>query len=118
MIPLRTADLRHKITIRRPAQAPDGKGGYTSTWSTIASCFAEIHGLDGRESTMEHVLEGVSVYRIRIRWRDGLEVKASDQVRCAAGDLNVTAPGSDPDGTRQQLIIMVSTASARPEIQE
>lgn len=113
MSPLTTADLRHKITIRRPTQVSDGKGGYTTSWSIVANCFAEVRGLDGRESVMERVLEGVSIYRIRIRWREDLEVKASDQVRYAGLDLNVTAPAADPDGKREQLIIMASTQSAQ-----
>jgi SPP1 family predicted phage head-tail adaptor len=113
MTPLTTADLRHSITIRRPSQVSDGKGGYTTSWATIATCFAEVTGLDGREATVEHVLEGVSIYRIRIRWRAGLDVRASDQVQYAGRDLNVTAPASDPDGRREQLVIMASTASAQ-----
>jgi len=112
--PLRSRDLKHRISIRRPNQVSDGKGGYTTSWAPIVEAMAEVKGLDGRESVMERVLEGVSVYRIRIRWRRGLDVRASDQVRLRNGiELNITAPAADPDGEREQLVIMAETASAR-----
>ena len=114
MTPLRTSDLRYRIVIRRPSRASDGKGGYTTSWETIAEPMAEVKGQDGRESVMEKVLEGISVYRIRIRWRRGLEVCASDQVRLPSGlELNIKAPAADPDGKREQLLFMAETGSAR-----
>ncbi|AJP72931.1 phage head closure protein [Sphingomonas hengshuiensis] len=109
MTPLRAEDLRHRIEIRRPTETKDGKGGWTTSWPVIALPWAEVIGLDGRESVMDQVLEGVSVYRIRIRWRAGILVK--DQVRHGAVTLNITS-AVDPDGKREQLVIMASTAAA------
>jgi SPP1 family predicted phage head-tail adaptor len=111
--PLTSADLRHKITIRRPSDVPDGKGGFTTSWATIATAFAEVSGLDGRESVMDRVLEGISVYRIRIRWRSGLDVRASDQLQYAGSSLNILSPASDPDGRREQLVLLAETAPVR-----
>lgn len=117
MTPLTSRQLRHRITIRRSIQEKDGKGGYTSSWTTIASPMAELLGLAGRESVMERVLEGVSSYRVRIRWRAGLVIKASDQILLSDGtELNITAPAADPDGKRQQLIIMAETQSAEKTV--
>lgn len=110
MKPLRSEDLKHRIEIRRPTQASDGEGGYTTTWPVIASPMAEVTGLDGRESVMEHVLQGVSVYRLRIRWRRNLLLKPSDQVRWAGLDLDLKS-AVDPDGRREQLVIMADTGS-------
>ena len=50
----------------------------------------------------------------RIRWRRGLEIRASDQLILPSGlELNIKAPAVDPDGTRKQLIIMADSGSAR-----
>ena len=114
MTPLRTRDLTHRITIRRAAQLGDGKGGFLASWTVLTVAMAEITGLDGRESVMGRVLVGVSVYRLRIRWRRGLDIRASDQVRLADGtELNITAPAADPDGQREQLVIMAESGTAR-----
>lgn len=113
MKPLRSEDLRHKLEIRRPIEVQNDVGGYDSSWSTIATPWAEVLGLDGRESVMDHALQGISTFRIRIRWRAGIE--AADQVRGYAGlELNITS-AVDPDGKREQLVILATTESTRAE---
>ena len=76
-------------------------------WSDIATVWAEVTALDGRESVMAHVLQGISVYRIRLRWRG--DVKVDWQIRYGAIELAITAPPADPDGQREQLVILAST---------
>jgi len=112
--PLAAGRLRHAIVVKRATEASDGKGGYTTSWTTIVETRADVEGLDGRESVMEHVLEGVSVYRFRIRWRPGLEIRAGGQVTFAGRDLNVRAPAADPDGDRREMVFIADTSSARP----
>lgn len=109
MKPLRTEDLIHKLKIRRSSPARDGKGGRSLTWATIAEPWAEVIGLDGRESVMDHVLQGVSVYRVRIRWRAG--ILNGDQIQHGTLELNITS-AVDPDGKREQLVIMANTGAA------
>lgn len=107
--------LRHRITIRRPTETANGKGGFTTGWATIAgSVAAEVEGLDGREAMFAQALQGISSYRITIRWRAG--IKASDQVVLPDGSqLNIAAPPADPDGRRRWLTIMADTGSVRGE---
>jgi head-tail adaptor len=74
-----------------------------------------VTALDGREVVMDQVLQGISVYRVRIRWRSDLTTE--DQLRAASDcfrghDVNIRSI-ADPDGRRKQLIIMVDTASTR-----
>lgn len=106
--------LRHQVQIRRAAQVQNAKGGYDTAWSTIASCRARVDGLDGREAMFGQALQGVSSYRLTIRFRTG--IKASDQVILPDGtELNITAPPSDPDGRQRWLTILADTASVRAE---
>lgn len=110
--PLKTGDLRHKIIIRRVIEEDNGKGGYTSEWITVASPRAEVIGLTGREAVMDQVLQSVTIYRIRIRWRG--DVQAADQVRHGSVNLNITS-ADDPDGKRRQLVIIATTEGARAD---
>ena len=76
--------------------------------------WAEVQGYtkrNGGEEVIGEALQGVAYYRIRIRYRG--DIKASDQVRFGALDLNITA-AYDPDGLRKQLLIVADTASALP----
>jgi SPP1 family predicted phage head-tail adaptor len=106
--------LRHRITIRRSAEVQNAAGGYDTAWSTIATTRAKIEGLDGREVMFAQALQGISSYRITIRWRAGLQ--ARDQIQLVDGStLNVTAPPADPDGRRRWLTIMADSGSVRSE---
>ena len=106
--------LRHRVLVRRAEQVRNAKGGFDDSWSTIADCRAEVEGLDGREAMFGQALQGVSSYRITIRWRAG--IKASDQVVLPDGtEVNITAPPADPDGRRRWLTIMADTGSVRSE---
>lgn len=108
---LRAGLLRHRITIRRAQQLQNAKGGYDSTWLTIATPKARLEGLDGRESTLASTLQGISAWRITIRWRAG--ILQSDQIVLDDGtELNVVS-AADPDGKRERLIILADTGSVR-----
>ncbi|WP_375290912.1 phage head closure protein [Qipengyuania sp.] len=108
-------ELRHRITIRRSEEVQNAKGGFDTAWSDVATVRAKIEGLDGRESMMAQALQGISSYRITIRYRAG--IRASDQIRLSDGStLNITAPPADPDGRRRWLTIMADSGSVRSEI--
>ena len=108
MKPLSAADLRHRITISASVETDNGRGGSATAWTPIAKPWAEVLGLDGRESVMNKVLQGVSVYRIRIRYRADIEPK--QQIRFGSATLNIKSV-SDPFGTRRELVIMADTES-------
>lgn len=112
MVPLKAGVLRHKILIRRVIEEDNGKGGYSSNWITVASPRAEVIGLTGREAVMDRVLRSVTIYRIRIRWR--ADVRTADQIRHGLTNLNITS-ADDPDGKRQQLVIIATTEGARAD---
>lgn len=100
--------LRHRITVRRKTRIRNANGGYDTSWLPIATVWAEVIGIAGREATIGQALQGISAYRITIRF--GLDVTDADQVRYGKIDLNVHSV-TDPDGMREQLLILADTAS-------
>lgn len=98
--------LRDPIEIRRRVETPNGKGGFVTLWPLVETVWAHVKGLDGRESVMEKVLQGISVYQVRIRWREDLHL--SDQLRHGAIDLNIRSI-VDPDGRRDELLLIADT---------
>lgn len=103
--------LRQRITVRRNLETDNGRGGYTSQWADVATVWAEVIGLDGRESMVDKVLQGISHYQIAVRWRG--DILASDQIRYGTLDLNIIAPPADPTGKREELRIIASTESVQ-----
>jgi SPP1 family predicted phage head-tail adaptor len=61
---------------------------------------------------MANALQGISTYRLRVRYRTG--ILASDQIEWRGTTMNVRS-AVDPNGTREQLLIMADTASVRAE---
>ena len=112
MTPLRSGDLRHRIAITRTVQTKQSNGSYWEVTGEVARPWAEVRSEGGKEAVMDQVLQGIAVYRIRIRWRG--DVKASDQIDYSgsAKPLNIRS-ADDPDGRREQLVIVADTASTR-----
>lgn len=111
MTPLRSRDLNRRIVVFAKSEVDNGAGGWTEIYTKIAQPWAEVKGLDGRESVMNQVLQGISVYRIRVRYRD--DVTDTCQIYHDGRVLNIRS-AVDPDGAREQLLIMADTASTEP----
>ena len=109
MKPVRPGELRHKLEVRRANTTQNAQGGYDGPWEPVAAVWGKVEGIDGHESMLAHALEGVSSYRITIRWRWG--VRQSDQAVLGDGTaLNIRSV-SDPDGKRRWLTILADTDS-------
>jgi SPP1 family predicted phage head-tail adaptor len=103
-----TGSLRERITVRRQANVKNAStGGLTRTWKTVASMWAEVRSINGREAVIGSVLQGESVFQIVVRHRTDL--KASDQVLWNGRELNITAPPEDREGRRRWTVIIAST---------
>jgi SPP1 family predicted phage head-tail adaptor len=109
----RAGQLRHLITIRRQAKTRDGRGQYATSWSTIGTPRAKVEGLAGREAMVAQALQGVSAFRIRIRFREDL--LQSDQIVLPSGmELNIKSIG-DPDGLRRWQVILADNETVAPD---
>lgn len=102
--------LRNRVTIRRLTTARVSGGGRSESWADVATIWAEVIGISGREAVIAEALQGVSFYKITIRWRP--DITDADQLRYGAIDLNIRS-ASDPDGYREELLILADTGSAQ-----
>lgn len=114
---LRPGDLRQRVTLMRKTVTPRvGRPGSDTTWAPIATVWAQVVGINGREAVIGQALQGVSYFKIVIRHRG--DVGDADQVRyqpagaAAPLTLNIRS-ATDPDGGREQLLILADTASSQ-----
>lgn len=75
MTRLRIGQLHHRVTLQSASETADGGGGFTATWSDIATVWARIEPLSGKERMTAQQLENPLTHRITIRHRSGVDAK-------------------------------------------
>ena len=69
---MRIGPLRHRVVIQSETATQDTYGGEVLTWSTVATVWAAVEPLTGREFLEGRGLEASVDTRIRVRYRSGL----------------------------------------------
>jgi SPP1 family predicted phage head-tail adaptor len=73
---MRAGQLRHTIAIQQRTQTTDNMGGYTEAWAAVTGMSAvpaAVWPLKSSERLEEAKLELSTTYRIRIRYRPGVD---------------------------------------------
>ena len=63
--------MRHRITFMRPAEEKDKLGGYTDAWAPVATTWAQITPVSGREY-LTQMREITVSHKIYCRYRPGI----------------------------------------------
>ena len=69
---MRAGTLRHLVTIQRPEVSRDTAGGEAITWTPIATVYASVEPLSGREWVTSNAMGGEISHRVRMRYFAGL----------------------------------------------
>jgi SPP1 family predicted phage head-tail adaptor len=85
----RIGELRQRVTLQQPNDVPDGAGGFTRSWSDLASVWARIEPLSGAERLRAVQLESAVSHRVTLRYREG--VSASLRLKFGARVFNIRA---------------------------
>ena len=65
-------ELTRRVVLEQVTRAPDGAGGATETWSTVATLFAGLRALSGGEGFVFDRTTGRATHEIIIRHRSGV----------------------------------------------
>lgn len=101
--------LRHRVEVQSAAGAPDGAGGETVTWDTLAALWARIEPAGAGERIVAGHLSGVVTHDVTLRWRGDI-----------AGGMRIVYRGRtfrvlavhDPDETRRYLVARTTEETA------
>ena len=69
---MRAGRLRHRVTIQQPSSSTNSRGGKIKSWSDLATVWASIEPLSGREIEQDFQLEPETTTRIVMRYKSGL----------------------------------------------
>ncbi len=96
-------ELRTRATLESKSQASDGGGGFSESWSALATVWCAIEPLNGNEKPSADQIVSFSRARIRIRFRD--DVTAA--LRLSVGSrIFAIENATDPDGKRRWLDLL------------
>lgn len=67
--------LRHRIRIERPVVTRDDYGGEVTTWTTVATVYAAIAPVAGREYLEARAINDETIVRFWIRWAESFNTR-------------------------------------------
>ena len=72
--------LKHQVVLQEPDKVDNGTGGRrpnpeTGGWRDVSEPWAEIVALRGQEAVRENINRAVQLWRVTIRYRDGVTPK-------------------------------------------
>jgi SPP1 family predicted phage head-tail adaptor len=93
--------LAHRVTVESAAGTPDGAGGETVVWDTLATVWARIEPIGAGEKIVAGHLSGIVTHLVTLRWRDDI-----------AGGMRIAYRGRtsrilavhDPDECRRYIV--------------
>lgn len=85
---MRAGTLRHRITIEQPAETQNAHGEPVVTWSALATCWASVEPLSGRELLMAQQVNAEITHRARLRYVAGVMAKQRVQHQGRYFDIN------------------------------
>lgn len=66
------SDLRHRLTLEQLSRVTDEGGGFSESWVTVATLFADLRPIGGDERFEADRLAGRVTHRIVLRYRAGV----------------------------------------------
>ncbi len=102
---MRIGNLRHRITIQQIARIDDGAGGYTETWASAGTVYADVYPLKGQERYDAQQIQANLSHRVTIRYR--ADVNPSMRLSYGTRTLVIEAV-IDPEERHRELILMCS----------
>ena len=72
---MRIGKMRQRVTIQARASTQSGTGQPTGAWSTVATAWASIEPLSGREQLAAQAAQSETTHRVTMRYRSGITTK-------------------------------------------
>lgn len=87
---IRSGRLRHRVTVERPTEGRDAHGGVSLAWSRVATRWAGIEPISGKEFIASEATQTNVSHRIMLR-AGGLTLSPRDRIRYGDRLFGITA---------------------------
>lgn len=105
---MRAGTLRHRVAIQSATQSVDDFGSPTATWTTLATVYARVEAISGREYFAAAQKQSEVTHRVTVRYRDDV----TPTMRIMWGSVELLVESVLPDERQRQLEIMCVQQSA------
>ena len=102
---MRVGKLRHRLTIKEPVSVRDSTGGDVPTWSTVATVWARISPLMGKEILGSGSKFGEITHKVVMRHRQGIVAKMRLQEKDRV--FEIVSPPINIEELDKEIQIMV-----------
>ena len=102
---IRAGQLRHRVTLQRPAAVTSPYGQVTTTWADIAEVWADFNPLSVREFIGQGTTQSQVSARVVIRYRE--DVNAAWRLVHRGKTYNIAGVLADPDSGREYITLPV-----------
>jgi SPP1 family predicted phage head-tail adaptor len=79
--------LRHRVNVLRNTETGDGRGGSSSAWANVATVWAEVAPMQGRELFAAQQVNALTSHKITMRYFAGLT--AADRIQFGSRSFNI-----------------------------
>jgi SPP1 family predicted phage head-tail adaptor len=93
---VKAGTLDRRVTLQRQFSTRDAYGGETISWIDVATVWASVSAISGREFLQSQQIEGETTYKVVIRWLAGI----------TTSKLRVVYHDVDEGGSPTQQIIL------------
>lgn len=98
--------LTHRVTIQSPSAARDAHGQRAEGWTDIATVWAQVQPLRGREFFAAGAMQSEASIKVRMRYRD--DVTGAMRVLWRGVAHAIVVEPIDVDGARHTLELLCS----------
>ncbi len=102
--------IRRQIELQTPTETPDTSGGFTVTWATTYTIWAEILPISSRELMIYMETQEKASYRFRIRYLSGISAKM--RIKYGTRYFNIHAM-INPDERNEMIEIIAEEGVAQ-----
>jgi len=102
-------DMNKRVEIQAPSKVPDGMGGFTSTFNTIATVFCAIWPTSASQTIASLQPLGTITHRIRIRWRSNF--RSTYRLKFGNRIFDIVGPAINPSEKNEYLDLMCKEAA-------
>lgn len=110
---INAGDLRHRITLQRPAAGPDALGQMVPTWQTVDEVWGWVRQQQGREWLAADSAQASGKASVRIRWRN--DVRPDWRVLWRGQPYAIVGEPVDVQGARVMLELLCVSGAAGGE---